>query len=215
MPPLVIEYLLEGHTRGYNFTSPTNGYRDETLKHIWRNAMPRGQGWGVDVYRGARSLKSFWLDDGRVAVSEVTVTDMRDESGRGGIRRAVIDVLRPADWHDYLRDRQRALPSTAVAPIARKPNLRQNQQIVNRTLPRCRGECQIVLSYPYRQPDDWQTIEALVLKIVLSPALALKRQGGVVPFTTLALDHHGESLLVLLPEEKARQVTRTPVIALG
>lgn len=54
-----------------------------------------------------------------------------------------------------------------------------------------------------------------MLKIVLSPALALKRQGGVVPFTTLAPDHHGESLLVLLPEEKARQVTRTPVIALG
>lgn len=80
MRQLVIDYVLEGHQRGYNFTSSTQGFHDDVLKSIWRAAMPKGQGWGA--YVGARSLKAFALEDSRLALSEVTVTDRRDESGR-------------------------------------------------------------------------------------------------------------------------------------
>ena len=83
MKQLILEYVLEGHKRGYNFTSSTQGFHDDVLKSIWRKAMPRGQGWNAAVYAGARSLKSFWLEDGRMAMSETVVTDMRDEL-RGG-----------------------------------------------------------------------------------------------------------------------------------
>ena len=80
---LVIDYVLEGHQRGYNFTSSTDGYSDAELKLIWRRAMPRGQGWSQ--YIGARSLKCFPLDgQRRAAVCETVVTAQRDEHGRGG-----------------------------------------------------------------------------------------------------------------------------------
>ncbi|NJL56806.1 hypothetical protein HC928_17885 [bacterium] len=81
---LVIEYVHEGHQRGYNFTSPTDGYTDAALKQVWRGAMPRGQGWGAEGLAGAHALKSFVLDDGRVALSRVTVTDQADDAGRRG-----------------------------------------------------------------------------------------------------------------------------------
>ena len=99
---LVIEYVLEGHQRGYNFTSSTQGYSDDDLKTIWRNAMPRGQGWSAFV--GARSLKCFPLDEHglRVVACETVVTDMIDENGRGGIRRATIQVMARADYLTYL-----------------------------------------------------------------------------------------------------------------
>ena len=98
MRQLVLEYVFEGHKRGYNITSPTNGFNDDTLKTVWRNAMPRGQGWGADAYIGARSLKSFPLPDGRIALADVHVTGLHDESGRGGIRKAVVDIMQPGEY---------------------------------------------------------------------------------------------------------------------
>jgi hypothetical protein len=41
IPQLVLEYVFEGHQRGYNFTSSTKGFSDTVLKTIWRTAMPR------------------------------------------------------------------------------------------------------------------------------------------------------------------------------
>ncbi|MBC6936992.1 MAG: hypothetical protein DWB42_14295 [Chloroflexi bacterium] len=210
MQPLVLEYVFEGHQRGYNFTSPTRGYRAADLKAIWRNAMPRGQGWAA--YTGARSLKSFALDDGRLALSEVTVTDRRDESGRGGIRRAVIQVMYPGAYVEYLKDRLRRFPEAVRAAVDRWPSLSQRGQLFDRARPRLRGDSQIVCAYPYRDPESWLMTEAILLKLALTPGLLLR--SGFLPFTTLALECRDEGVLVALPADRASRLNGVPVIAL-
>jgi hypothetical protein len=203
MKQLTIEYLLEGHKRGYNFTSPTQGFHDDVLKSIWRKAMPRGQGWGADVYAGAHSLKSFWLEDSRMALSETVVTDMRDESGRGGIRRAVVSVMQPGEYLEVLKTRL----------LQYSDALRR--QIDQRTLPNPRGDKQLIFFHPYADTTHWQTVEAMILRQALKlSANGLIRSGKIVPFTTLALDYHDEGQIVVLPEEKARTVKNENVIRL-
>jgi hypothetical protein len=215
MRQLLLEYVFEGHKRGYNFTSSTQGFSDTTLNFIWRNAMPRGQGWGANgTYTGAGSLKCFSLEDGRFALSAVTVTDLRDESGRGGIRRAVIDVLPESGYHDHLRERLAAFSPAVLAAIAHKPSLWQRKQIFDRTLPKMNKMPQVVLSYPYTDPAAWQVVEALVLKLILAPLSPLKRWGRVIPFTTLALDYHDESPVVVLPADRADRLNGVAVISL-
>lgn len=203
MRELLIEYVLEGRERGYNFTSPTKGFHDDVLKSIWRRAMPRGQGWGAAVYAGARSLKVFLLEDGRAALSDVTVTDMRDESGRGGIRRALVSVMQPSEYVEVLGARLAAYPSALIAQIGR------------RALPGGRGDKQTVYSHAYTNAADWQSVEVLLLRHALKIASGgMLRSGRIVPFTTLALEYRDEGQLVALPEEKARAVKDTPVISL-
>ncbi|NWG16890.1 MAG: hypothetical protein HXY41_09665 [Chloroflexi bacterium] len=210
MQPLVLEYVFEGHQRGYNFTSPTRGYSDSTLKAIWRSAMPRGQGWAA--YTGARSLKSFALEDGRLALSEVTVTDQRDESGRGGIRRAVIQVMYPGAYAEYLKDRLRRFPASVRVAVDRWPSFGQRRQLFECARPRLRGNLQIVCAYPYQTPESWQIAEAILLKLALMPGLLLR--SGFLPFTTLALDNRDESALVALPADRAARLDGVPVITL-
>ncbi|MEO8611672.1 MAG: hypothetical protein ABI690_27480 [Chloroflexota bacterium] len=203
MKQLTIEYLLEGHMRGYNFTSPTQGFHDDVLKSIWRKSMPRGQGWGADVYAGAHSLKSFWLEDGRMALSEAVVTDMRDESGRGGIRRAVVSIMQPGEYLDLLKTRFSQYPDVL------------RHQTDNRILPNPRGEKQLIFFHPYADIARWQAIEALILRQALRLSMnGLIRSGKIVPFTTLALDYHDEGQIVVLPEEKARTVKNENVVRL-
>mgnify|MGYP005841336755 CR=1 FL=1 len=210
MQPLVLEYVFEGHQRGYTFTSPTQGYDEAALRTIWRRAMPRGQGWAA--YTGARALKTFLLDDGRAALSEVTVTDLRDESGRGGIRRAVIQVMPPGAYLEYLRDRlARYAPPVRLA-VEAWPTWRQRRQLLDRALPGKRA--QAVIAYPYTTPDAWEAAEALAIKLALAPWL--RGLGGrIVPFTTLALDYRDESPLVTLPADRARALPDAQAIAFG
>lgn len=207
MQPLVLEYVFEGHQRGYNFTSPTRGYSDTALKTIWRSAMPRGQGW--NAYVGARALKSFLLDDGRMALSEVTVTDLRDESGRGGIRRAVIQVMYPGAYSEYLKDRLRRYPHAIQSQVERWPSFGQRKRLLERGV---RGAAQTVCTYAYTSPDDWQTAEAITLKLATSPGLLLR--SGLLPFTTLALDYRDESPLVVLPADRAAKLNGVATLAL-
>src|SRR3954447_8377013 len=90
MHELSIGYVLEGVRRGYNFTTPTDSLAPETLKAIWRSAMPRGQDW--ERYPNTTVLKCFTLDNGEAVQCEVSVIDMQDEVGRRGIRQAAIRV---------------------------------------------------------------------------------------------------------------------------
>lgn len=202
MTRLVLEYLLEGHKRGYNFTTPTHGLDEDTLRHIWRSAMPRGQGWGA--YIGAQSLKCFPLPNGRIALSEVAVTDLRDESGRAGIRRAVIDVLSEDDCLARLEQRLHSYPPIIQERLQHMPTYLQRAKITNHA--RFKAEPQLVLSYPYDTPYAWQMIEALVLKLVLAPFGPLRGWRQPLPFTTLALDYREESMLAALPQDRARKL---------
>lgn len=208
MPQLVLEYVFEGHKRGYNFTSPTHNFSDEILKTIWRTAMPRGQGWGG--YQGARSLKVFTLEGGGVALADVTVTDQRDESGRAGIRRAVIDVMPPAAYLAHLERLWHSYPSTVHTQVDRRLTNGLRGRIWERAL----SKPQIVFSASYSAPSDWQVIEALTVKLMLSPITPMKRWGRIIPFTTLALDHREESRVVVLPEDRAQKLTDVSAIYL-
>lgn len=201
MPQLVLEYVFEGHKRGYNFTSSTKGFSDDILKVIWRNAIPRGQGWGS--YEGARSLKCFMLEGGGVALSDVTVTDQRDESGRGGIRRAVIDVLPVSSALDYLERRFHHYPEAVQEQAEKKLNFGLRTRL---SMPRPNKNPQIILSYPYSTPADWEVVEAMVVKFSLN----MRRK--INPFTTLALDYREESRLVVLPQDRAQRIDDIPVM---
>ena len=212
MSQLVIDYGLEGHQRGYNFSTPTNGFSDEDLKQIWRSAMPRGQGWSQ--YVGARSLKSFQL--GRaVVVCETEVTDQHDEHGRGGIRRTVIDLLTYREYVAFLQQRLESLPGPVRARLDNLPSFSQRLAIANKAMPTPRRKSQLVLLAPYSGPEQWRWVEGLVIKLALTPVGPMRRWGKVIPFTTLALSAHDESSLVALPVSRAAQVDRkTPVIRL-
>jgi hypothetical protein len=200
-PKLIIDYLLDGEQRGYAFTTPTNHLDPRTVKTLWRQAMPRGQGWGA--YNDARSLKVIPLENGRIAVSEVTVTDRRDELGRQGLRRAEITLLNSHEYDTFLRERWQATPADVRTAADRKAGFRLWKRLADMAIPRMRGEPQLILAYPYANTTQWRVIEALMLKLMLTPTLRFVRGLG---FTTLALDHREESPVVALPLDKARLV---------
>jgi hypothetical protein len=199
MRQLIIEYALEGRHRGYTYTSETRGFNDDTLKFVWRTCMPRGQGWGAAEFQQARSLKSFLLPDGRVALSDVVVTDARDESGRAGIRKASIDIMQPGEYAEALQGRFLAYPSSVQAEASRKPGFGR------RRVPRV-GDGQVICSHPYMQAQQWQLIEALILHTAIT-RMEGWLGGQLLCFTTLALDYRDESPLVVLPESRAQQLT--------
>lgn len=203
MRQLVLEYVFEGHKRGYNFTSPTNGFNDDTLKTVWRNAMPRGQGWGAPQYEGARSLKSFPLPDGRIALADVTVTGLKDESGRAGIRRAEIDIMQPGEYLEVLQTRFSRYPQSLQTEASHKPRFGR------RRLPKVQGDSRVVVAHPYSTAERWQVIEALVLYEAIE--LLDRRWLGskYFAFTTLALEYRDESQLVVLPEARATELQQS------
>jgi hypothetical protein len=209
MPHLIIEYVLEGYAPGYNFTTPTNGFDDETLKAVWRSAFPRGQVWGS--YAGARALKCFPIKDNLYALSQVTVTDMQDEAGRKGIRRAEIELLTTAACIDHLNARFESYPDDVHARLERKPSINEWRGILDRTLPKFKGEPQVILAHPFINSDDWQMMEALVLKLALCRIGPIKRWGKLASFTTLALDYRNESRIVAIPQELTDSI-KSPLI---
>jgi hypothetical protein len=209
--PLILEYVVDGPQRGYQFTSPTAGYSDDVLKAIWRGAMPRGQGWAA--YVGAESLKCFPLPGGlKWCASRVSVTDQADESGRRGIRRAVIETVPLHALGAHLRAQIDALPhgvqDDAEAQIAYWGRVRALDALAGKI----RKAGQLALAHPYTTPADWRFAEAVALRLALHPTGALKPLGaGRLAFTTLALTALDESPLVALPADRALN----PVTAKG
>lgn len=197
MTPLVIEYVLDGHMRGYNFTSNTKGYSDDILKLIWRSAMPRGQGWAA--YVGARSLKCFPLGDGRVAVSDVTITAQRDESGRGGIRRAEVQVLDGGSFPAYLNQHLSTISSGGVSGAKEALGFWRRQNILSKAPAPRDKKTQLIFTRAYRDLADWSHVEALMLLLARD---YLPKWGRQIAFTTLALTHREEAPVLALPLDK-------------
>jgi hypothetical protein len=207
MSRLVIEYVFEGHRRGYNFTSPTAAFDEETLRAIWRKAMPRGHGWGAPQYTGARSIKAFPLPGGQMAVSEVTVTGEQDENGRRGIRRALVDVMRPAVYNHHLTSRLAGYSEDVRAAAA---DLYERSR---RSMPRLKRDTPLVVSFPFTTGNAWQVVEALVLMLAAAPTGSLRGGPHPLTFTTLALDPHDGSKIVALPAAHSDRV-RTGLMSL-
>lgn len=206
MSQLVIEYVFEGHRRGYDFTSRTRGYDEATLHTIWRCAMPRGQGWGS--YQGARALKVFALPEDHLGISEVTVTDLRDEGGRGGIRRAVVDVIAQADLPNTLQTRWLAYPSHVTQAV------REKHAALLKTMPRLKRGRPLVFSAAYTTAPDWWVVEATLVRLMLDPPRSFRKWESPLPFTTLALDTRRESPILAMPADHAAALTDAQVVPL-
>jgi len=217
-----IGYVLEGTRRGYNFTTPTDGIEPESLKAIWRRAMPRGQGWGN--YPASRSLKCFGLESGEAAACDITVTDMIDEVGRKGIRHAHIHIFTLKEYRAFLLERLSQLPVATVAEAEKRLYSREWELLFRKYRdigkPRTMIKPQTILAYD----GDWTFIKACVLLLVtrstllanlieVSPAINPFAE-RIFPFTTLALDYRDEGRLVALPLEKARTIKDVPYINL-
>ena len=216
MDPLIIEYVLGTRRPGYTYTSPTGGYDENTLKTIWQQAMPRGQGWRR--YIGARSLKCFALDNGRrAALVDVTVTDQTDEGGRQGIRRAVITVIDGAEYLPALQTRLAELPESVNQAAMQRLTCWRWKRILDRAAPKLRTQNrQIVLTAPYTDPTSWQVMEATLLHIAVSRKLrAVEGWPPVFPLTTLVLDPREETRLVALPLAKAKRQPGVKAITLA
>jgi hypothetical protein len=206
MNRLVIEYALEGRQPGYRFRPPTDGVGEETLRHIWRQAMPRGQGWGADAFSGARSLKCFTLPDRRVVASVVQVLDGTDEIGRRGVRRADITLMSPAAYFAFVESLLEAYPAQALDAAARQFGVYLWRRLIDRIVPRLKARQQVILAHPYTGVEAWQAVEVLVLRLVTSRAIRMiEGWERVTPFTTLALDWREESRIVAMPLDAARQ----------
>jgi hypothetical protein len=198
---LKIEYALEGDQRGYRFTTPTQHIPDETLRTVWRNAMPRGQGWGN--YVGAQSLKCFPVDDAHWALSETTVTDQQDESGRRGIRRTSIQLMRHDACVKYLR--------TYVEGFDRDNHRHHGppmRAITDKAKGKLHGDKPLILLHNYTTAVHWTWAEVATIVIALSRIGIFG--GHIVPFTTLALDPREELQLVTIPQGQTLPTSKTP-----
>jgi hypothetical protein len=225
MRQLTIDYLLDGRRRGYTFTTPTDGIDPESHTAIWRNAMPRGQGWGAAVYRGASSLKCFPLPNGEAALCATVITDLRDEMGRSGIRRTAIDLLTISACMDELKRRLAALPAALVSEAESRLTSREWQLLFRKNRearrPKSMIKPQTILAYPYRE-RDWRFVEACVLLLATRSTLLTNLiemspkvnpfADRVLSFTTLALDYREEGRMIAVPLEKARAFEGIPYI---
>jgi hypothetical protein len=200
--PLIIEYVTEGTSRGYNFTTPTRGYSEEDIKTIWQRAMPRGQGWAQ--YIGAHSLKCFRLASGRIAISNVSVTDQQDESGRRGIRRAQITVLSPRDYPGYVRELWDELPQGIQNDARFQWEYWRKLRAVEHNLGKIRRKNQLILTQLFTTMTDWQLIEGIILYLTLKPSL-ISAFSPPFDWTTLALDYQDEASVVAVPQQILQQ----------
>ncbi len=213
---LTIDYLLEGQRRGYNFTSPTDAVNPDALKQIWRSAMPRGQGWGEGRFQGANTLKTIELPRAEIAVCDVQVTDLRDEVGRTGIRRAQIEIMTVQDAQQHLIERLHQLPSEIVRSAETRLGSREWQLLFKKHRDGNRNvfKPQSILAYPY-SGDGWQFMEACLLLLVTRSTFLTNLievtpkvnpfADKLISFTTLALDFREENRLIAMPLDIAQK----------
>ena len=207
MQQLVIDYVLDGEQRGYNFVTPTRSISTADRKTIWRQAMPRGQGWGDSLYADARAIKCIPLSHGQVAISEVRVTGQRDEIGRQGLRRAEISVLDGDEYEAFMTARWQEYPPDIREAANSKLGLGLWARLTDAAMPKVKGEAQIILAHRYSGAAGWQVVEAVIFKIALAKRVRwFKGWGRINPFTTLVLDHREESRLIAMPLEVAWQI---------
>lgn len=216
MEPLVIDYRLDGTRPGYQFTTPTGHLRDDVLRHVWRHAMPRGQGWGANGFIGARSLKCFPLPDGRVAASVTRVTDRVDEMQRQGIRRAEITLMSRNAYQPFLETLAGEYPEAAQFAAGEQFSSVLWKRLLDRIIPSLRSRRQVVLTHNFRDEGSWQAVEVILLKLVTSRAVRLLEGWSAdISFTTLALDWREESRIVALPASHNRSLNGVTAIHLS
>lgn len=208
MITLALDYTLTGQRRGYTL-GPAGAVPPDVYKVIWRQALPRGQGWDAPTFIGARALKCFPIDARTAAISEIAITDLRDELGRGGIRQAVIHYGSHDAIRRILRDRLDALPHLVVHRAEAALTSQAWALLFKRYWDASRGlKSQTVLALPYTAAG-WPFIEACLLLLATRATLLanlIELSPSVNPFadkllsfTTLTLDPRDETRLIALP----------------
>lgn len=229
MHALTLDYVLEGEQRGYAFTTPTDDLSPEVIKALWRGAMPRGTGWDDPRYAGARALKVLPLPDGHFALCDVETTDLRDEAGRAGIRRAAIAIGTLRECRAALTGRLASLPAEQVSAAEAALTSREWALLFRKyreaAKPRTLLKPGTILAYPYQSPEGWVFIEACLLLLATRATLLtnlIEVDPAVNPFadrllafTTLALDPRGEGRIAAVPLERARTLPDVPYIDLS
>lgn len=210
MITLTLDYALTGQRRGYTL-SPADAVPSDVYRAIWRHALPRGQGWDLPVYRSARALKCFPVDGHTAVMSAVTITDLRDELGRGGIKQALIHYGTYDEIQRALRARLAALPASIVHRAEAALASRAWALLFKRHWEQTRGlKPQTVLAFPYN-PARWLFIEGCLLLLATRATLLANLielspmvnpfADKLLSFTTLALDPRDEARLVAVPAD--------------
>lgn len=192
-----IPYAIIGYIpgKGYGFIEHSPELDESSLAKIWRQAIPRGTGWSTFI--GARILKGFHIGQASVVVSSIRVTKEQDEFGRSGLLKASVQIMSPSEYVQHLRKELADLPQIARDEAERKfPTLSQLMLKTTRHL-------RTMIVHPYQGVTDWQTIEALTLRLVLSLPKPLIPK---LSFTTLALSATDEARIVALPLRQAEDI---------
>lgn len=173
--------------RGYDFVSKPQDIKNDMLREIWRNALPRGSAW--QRYSDVHILKAFPVHDFGFAISMIVVKMESDDFGRKGVLKAEIDLMGSKDYLLYLDK------------ISNKSQNRVKSLKMNQLVPKLVLGQQIILTRRYLGWQDWSdNVEATIAQLVLSLPLRLNLK---ISFTTFALDHLGESQIVAIPYKVA------------
>jgi hypothetical protein len=137
----------------------------------------------------------------------VTVTDQQDETGRIGIRRAEITMMKEGSYQSHLEDRMAAYSPAIRHEADRIMTLGRWLRVLEQAVPKMGIRDQVLLARPYRDPEGWAVMEYLVIYLATRWAVrAMRGWPAVIPFTTLALETREAGRIVALPLEHTERI---------
>jgi hypothetical protein len=182
---------------GYDISDSSPDLSEDERQGILDNALPSGSGAWVH-YKKAHGLKVFHTKDkSKIAVSHFQITEEHDPSGREGLLYTKVELIPQTDYVPYL--------SAIYADLLTKANLMDDNlpdlsmPVYQRLLYRLRFGQQLIFSFPYETPQQWDYAAAAIVKLVL------QKLGNITPFSTLSLYPDKEAALVLMPLQEAQK----------
>jgi hypothetical protein len=198
---------------GYRCTAKSPGMNTSVIRKLEQLALPFGDSW--DSYIGARSIKTFPIGKGEMAISYVQVSDDQDDYGRPGILFCQCVLVSFDDFMSLVYQ-----PSFAFEHVFRNPaslkmilgelaphpckltwwSSSQIPQDMLRMLAegllRIYSNRKLILSYQYQSPTQWKYVEQTIQTLmVLLPPMLLRR----LSFATLSLSIMDPSSVIAVP----------------
>ncbi len=204
--------------RGYLCVAHSEGLSKSTIATLERIALPFGSSW--QLYMGARSVKAFPIDRGRMAVSYVRITDNYDDHGRLGVLTCqcvvvkfeqFVDLIsRPYFAFDAVFNQPGAVsklldsrPGGEDSRVHDELSLKISSSSAFRSRLRLLIGRRVILRRPFSNAEQWRSVEHAVQSLVLHLPTALKRNISFVTFTTSSAD---PMRLIAMPEGRSPEV---------